>query len=165
MKYIFAITALAMLPSNIFAQYSEQDSQSNPGATVPQKSPIAAQILASVPSLGHLYANNWKRGLGFVAFEAAALTTFIKFGVRTRKDGRITHPGFLFGLPTNKETTAIGKASLIALLTFRVVEVFDAKREAERYNKRALARAAQQKLGLIVNPTTDGVVVGLSFAF
>ena len=115
---------------------------------VVEKSPVLAGTLAILPlGVGHAYAGNWLRGLGFSLTEMGLLLV----------GGNICIAGDVGG---SKEALTIGTGIILAAIPIKIWEISDAVHIANKYNK-----SKSVKVTLGIAPIQNNVGLNLAYRF
>lgn len=130
--------------------------------TMKKKSPATAVILSALlSSTGHGYAGNWKRGLSYALGRFSC--GIFAAGAGIQKETKSSYRGTTV---TYKFTTAY-YVGMGGALFITILEMFDAAKTAEEYNRELYESLYPGKpfFGLRPAPTGDGFGVALSLNF
>ena len=123
-----------------------------------KKSPALGVVYGMiVPTLGHAYANNWKRGIIINGTELGSYILYVSYHDNAFDAG-------------SKETDYENKSELFAnifLLTV-IFDVIDSGFESNRYNKnlyRTIFGEEPSPLSMNLQPTYKGANLTMSYAF
>ena len=129
-----------------------------------KKNPMTAGLLSCcVSSTGHLYADNWGRGLKFTAGRAACVVMMISLGF-----DEVTTEGSYY-TTTTLEPNGIYTLGSIANLGLAIWEIYDSVDITKKYNKNLYRKIygvdPPFDLGMRLVPLHDGLAINIAANF
>jgi hypothetical protein len=126
---LFVLLVLSVLSINVFAEDLKLEVDIDLHRNifvyrVEKKDPLVAIAAASIPSLGHAYAGDWKRGVKFLIAEVLEMGLIINAARASMEDSEMELD----------LSAAIGPFALIALVGTKIWEYIDVYNLVNEYN-------------------------------